>query len=58
MANNSFSLNSEKEIELVKLPDDPNIYAQFIQPILDRKCVACHNQNKSKENYCLQIMSN
>jgi uncharacterized membrane protein len=42
------SLNSEKEIELVKLPDDPNIYAQFIQPILDRKCVACHNQNKSK----------
>lgn len=35
-------------VETAALPEDPNIYAHIIQPILDRKCVACHNENKSK----------
>ena len=30
------------------LPDNPLIYAHFVQPILDAKCVSCHNANKTK----------
>jgi predicted CXXCH cytochrome family protein len=31
-----------------RLPDNPIIYAHIIQPILNEKCVSCHNPNKSK----------
>ena len=42
------TFGSERKVEMVQLPEDPNIYQHFVQPILDRKCVSCHNQNKSK----------
>ena len=32
----------------ISLPDDPNIYTHIVQPVLDRKCVSCHNENKAK----------
>ena len=36
-----------EEIKVVKL-DSINLYTQVIHPILDSKCVKCHNQNKLK----------
>lgn len=42
------SFSGKDENEEVALPDDPNIYLHIVQPILDKNCVSCHNQNKSK----------
>lgn len=39
--------NSDNDM-VVSLPDDPNIYTHIVQPVLDRKCVSCHNENKAK----------
>ena len=39
---------NKSETETRHLPDDPNIYVDVVQPVLDSKCVSCHNQNKSK----------
>ena len=36
-----------KDYKVVKL-DSVALYSHVIQPILDNKCVKCHNQNKSK----------
>lgn len=36
-----------EEVKVVKL-DSINLYTQVIHPILDSKCVKCHNQNKLK----------
>ncbi|MBT4414942.1 MAG: hypothetical protein HOC84_01165 [Flavobacteriaceae bacterium] len=36
-----------EEVKIVKL-DSINLYTQVIHPILDSKCVKCHNQNKLK----------
>ena len=30
------------------LPMDPNVYHDIVQSVLDKKCVSCHNSNKSK----------
>jgi len=30
------------------LPEDPNVFHDIIQPILDEKCISCHNPDKSK----------
>ncbi len=30
------------------LPDNPQVFAHFVQPILEQKCVSCHNPNKAK----------
>jgi hypothetical protein len=45
---NFISLQSSKEQAQSILSENPNIYRQIIQPILDSKCVSCHNANKSK----------
>ena len=37
----------KEDYKIVKL-DSIELYSQVIQPILDNKCVKCHNQNKSK----------
>ena len=43
------SLNREVSSEATQvLPDNPNVFTHLVQPILDRKCVSCHNENKSK----------
>lgn len=36
--------------EVVK-PPDPVVYSEIIAPILERRCVACHNEKKSKGMY-------
>ena len=33
---------------LDEIPENPEIYAHIVQPILDNKCVSCHNPNKEK----------
>lgn len=30
------------------LPDNPNIFTDIVQPVLNEKCGACHNENKAK----------
>jgi len=42
------SFSTEPESQVAAIPDDPNVYQHVIQPILNQKCVSCHNQNKSK----------
>ena len=37
----------KEDFKIVKL-DSVQLYSQVVQPILDNKCVKCHNQNKSK----------
>ncbi len=46
-------LSTEKksaEPEVVK-PPDPVVYSEIIAPILERRCVSCHNAEKSKGHY-------
>lgn len=33
---------------LDEIPENPEIYRHIVQPILDNKCVSCHNPNKEK----------
>lgn len=43
------STYSESEIDLtVASVEDAQVYTDLIQPILNQKCVSCHNQNKTK----------
>lgn len=37
----------KEDYKIVKI-DSVQLYSQVVQPILDNKCVKCHNQNKSK----------
>ncbi len=37
-----------EEKDEISMPDDPILYTHIVQPILDKKCVSCHNENKSK----------
>jgi len=40
---------SETEIELKTVSvEEAKVYADLIQPVLDQKCVSCHNPNKTK----------
>ncbi len=32
----------------ITLPDNPNIYTHIVQPVFNKKCVSCHNENKAK----------
>ncbi|MEM9143851.1 MAG: c-type cytochrome domain-containing protein, partial [Bacteroidota bacterium] len=34
--------------KLKEIPENPLIYAHIVQPILDDRCVQCHNPNKQK----------
>ncbi len=34
--------------ETTIISENPNIYTNIVQPVLDKKCVSCHNTNKSK----------
>jgi predicted CXXCH cytochrome family protein len=45
---NFLSFTDDEEIDAASIPDDPELYTHIIQPILDQKCVSCHNPNKSK----------
>lgn len=51
----AFGLTSDDET--VSLPDNPNIYVHVVQPIFDRKCVSCHNENKAKGELILNDFS-
>ena len=42
------ALKKTKEGAERSLPENPNIYSHIVQPILDEKCVSCHNENKAK----------
>jgi len=45
---------SEKEgAELISIPDNPNVFTHVIQPILNEKCIKCHNPNKAKAELIL-----
>jgi uncharacterized membrane protein len=40
---------SESEIDLkIASVEEAKVYTDLIQPVLDQKCVNCHNQNKTK----------
>lgn len=41
-----------------EIPENPQIYAHIIQPILDAKCVSCHNPNKQKGELLLTDFAN
>lgn len=46
-------MGAEKKLvvpEVVKTPN-PVVYSEIIAPILERRCVACHNEKKSKGLY-------
>ncbi|MDY7396437.1 c-type cytochrome domain-containing protein [Aureibaculum sp. 2210JD6-5] len=37
-----------KKNKKIEIPENPLIYSHIVQPILDDKCVSCHNPNKKK----------
>ena len=47
----------ENEV-VVELKDSINLYSQVIRPILNNKCVKCHNQSKSKGGLLMDSMDN
>jgi hypothetical protein len=51
------SWKKSKSASMSALPDDPNIYQFFVQPILDQKCKSCHNENKAKGQLVLSNYS-
>ena len=42
------AFSTTEKTSLQRLPENPNIYAHIIKPILNEKCVSCHNPDKSK----------
>ena len=43
-----FLVFPEKKIEInVDFDERINMYTDVVRPILDNKCIKCHNQNKS-----------
>jgi hypothetical protein len=46
-------LGDEKKLSVpeVVAPVDPVVYTEIIAPIFERRCVACHNAEKSKGYY-------
>jgi len=54
---NFLAYGSTSDDEIVSLPDNPNIYAHIVQPVFDRKCVSCHNENKAKGELILTDFS-
>lgn len=41
-----FSFSRSEDITIIS--ENPNIYTNIVQPVLDNKCVSCHNSNKAK----------
>ncbi len=37
-----------KAEKILALTDESNVYSDFVQPILNRRCISCHNPNKNK----------
>ncbi len=42
------AINLSGDNDDITLPDNPNIYSHIVQPVLNKKCVSCHNENKAK----------
>lgn len=51
------ALDSTSESVTIPMPDNPNIYEHVVQPVLDKKCVSCHNENKAKGELILSDFS-
>ena len=47
------SFSDKEGAELISIPDNPNVFTHVIQPILNEKCLKCHNPNKSKAELIL-----
>lgn len=54
---NFLTIGSISNDEISSIPDNPNIYAHIVQPVFDRKCVSCHNDNKAKGELILTDFS-
>jgi uncharacterized membrane protein len=54
--NDFLSLLDKDEVGIISIPDDPIVFTHIIQPILNRKCVKCHNSNKAKAELILSGM--
>nr|WP_299171968.1 DUF2231 domain-containing protein [uncultured Allomuricauda sp.] len=48
-----FLFHEEYENPVIEDVDKAMVYADIIQPVLQRKCVSCHNQGKSKGDLLL-----
>ncbi len=44
---------SSLTLEVPREPDSVRIYAHLIQPVMEQKCVSCHNENKKKGDLLL-----
>ena len=42
------ALGQNDDPALASIPDDPIVFEHIVQPILNKKCVSCHNENKAK----------
>jgi hypothetical protein len=42
------AISQKKDQSFALIPDNPIIYEHIIHPILEAKCLSCHNPNKSK----------
>jgi hypothetical protein len=51
--NDFLSLSDNDKAPITAMPDDPIVFAHIIQPILNGKCVKCHNSNKAKAELIL-----
>lgn len=51
------AFGSKYESEILSMPENPNIYAHVVQPVLNKKCVSCHNENKAKGGLILTDFS-
>ncbi len=54
--NDFLSLSDNDKAPITAMPDDPFVFAHIIQPILNGKCVKCHNSNKAKGELILSDM--
>lgn len=41
----------------VSIPDDPQVFEHIVQPILNKRCASCHNENKAKGELLLTDFS-
>lgn len=42
------NLNGSKSIQIPENPDSVNVYNHLVHPVLDAKCLSCHNPSKAK----------
>ncbi len=54
--NDFLSFSGKDEAGITTMPDDPIVFTHIIQPILNDKCVKCHNANKAKGELILSDM--